>query len=296
MYEAEVPGIGVVSIRDIPDGTQGLKCAGCDARVRKVGDHKRNSGTITVRAYLGLIKGDHCDGCRYRAQDALKNVVATSNAATGEEIFAARGDAFEYRLHVMEERLRIGDAAHKAHTDDPASQALRAEYEQTAQELTPYLRSATAIARLYARLDDDMDPWFRVAVVIRQRDGIFSWTDFCYDESRLNVLVRALNKSPKKRLGHTVACVFTAHSVTTLDSGRVRVSSTKIRFDDKTKASLSLYVAGELANRVRMNKEYVAVGQPFLGGYSEGNDVAVRMMINFRQQVAEVRRDDDQPS
>jgi hypothetical protein len=45
-----------------------------------------------------------------------------------------------------------------------------------------------------------------------------------------------------------------------------------------------------------MNKEYVAVGQPFLGGYSEGNDVAVRMMINFRQQVAEVRRDDDQPS
>jgi hypothetical protein len=194
----------------------------------------------------------------------------------------------------MEEKLRTGDAVHKAHADDPASEALRAEYEQTAQELTPYLRSATAIARLYARLDDDTDRWFRDAVVIRQRDAVFSWTDFCYDESRLNVLVRRLNKSPKKRLGHTVACVFTAHSVTKLDSGRVRVSSTKIRFDDKTKASLSLYVAGELADRMRMNKEYVAVGQPFLGGYNEGNDVAVRMM-NFRQQVGEVRRGDDQP-
>jgi hypothetical protein len=291
MREAVVPGVGVTTIDDIPDGTTALTCSGCGVAVRKVPRHTRNAGTVKVDPYLSLVREEHRDDCKFSAAVALRRVVAQSNAATGTEIFVPSHDGFEYRLHILDERLTAAARRVQDTTVDPEREAVRNEYQRSERSLTPYLRTATAVARLYARLETDAERWFAAHISVRQRDMNVVWTEFCYDETRLNVLARRLRRARGGTLPHSVAVVFRLRRVVERDGGDLRVDSDQVRFDDDTEAVVQLYATTVLKHVLAVGRLYVAVGRVFAGKFTSSKNVAVRMMVPFPQQIAAVDED-----
>jgi hypothetical protein len=276
-----------VLLSDLVSGDTDLTCVDCGVPVRFVPEHPKNNCTIYVGRYVGLIRKEHRDTCRFSAHTVLNRLVADANHATGQEMFVRVQGIIEYRLNILDTKLA---AARRPFALQDASaggnERSRVAYVSSGSILSQYLRCATAVARLYARLEGKAEREFRNAVVIRQHEQILPWSKFCYNPEQYALLGRRLAKGP---IRHSVAVVFRLTSMTPGNNDRVRLESEDVQFDQGIRIKIRLFALPEIAATMKIGEIYVAVGQVFLGDYGARPGIfPIRMMIEYLAQIAKV--------
>ena len=279
--------------RVIPTALQHLRCVDCRRKVRFCPDHLKHAGRTEIHAYFGLTRNSrHADACRYTVAEAITRIVATSREATGDELIVPDNGRFRFRLHVLTEALD-DVATVNARAESSSHVALRrTEYERGARRLEPYLRTATAIAKLYQRISDPTDlGQLRDTITIRHEDDDVPWDDFCYDESRWPALLARLRSC--ERLPHPVALVgtFGNISMTRSSTGAPthRRSTLLLRHGDENLCVQIYGRDGRALKRARANTRVVVVGRPWGGRFNDGgHGKAIRMRIESPSQIAAV--------
>jgi hypothetical protein len=296
----------VVSISALAGRTdlKELECVDCGAHIRHTNGYLKATSKKYVHAYLGLWPGDdHVATCPNTMRAQMNLIVAKSKAATGDEVLADDGGATVFRLHVLTERMEAASAANTAAANaNPGPNGTRTQYDRTSDELENYLNTATAIARLYARLQDAQDAnAFKARLRIQHRNRTLHWNDFFYEPERYAMLVKRL-ADKKRRLTHPIALVVDAQwfgdytpKNGPANSGRV-LNGTLYPPRGPGRVQAQAYAPDPAAlQRARRGMPHIIVGLPFLGPFKTGSDIGLRVMVHFPAQIAVVIETEPRP-
>ncbi|MGI0120348.1 hypothetical protein [Zooshikella sp. RANM57] len=187
-----------------------LRCEHCVANITYVPEYPKKNGSV-ISAYLRLLpKISHSHDCPNDVDNAVRRIVAKSEAVEDiEPIF----DRLSKHEHIF--RMNILVKAHQNMLD--LSQAKiknnqgnqhRTEYIQSEHKIAPYFRSATGIARIRSILDNEEDnrKYLEKIIKIEHDSKIMKWNEFYYDDSRYNELYQLLIN---KKIKHPIALEVT---------------------------------------------------------------------------------------
>lgn len=175
-----------------------LSCAeeDCSARLKFVDTYvKGEEYETTVAAHFSLISSTtspHAENCDYNLEAQVR--VAAREAPN--LLYSLRNGTCEFRLHVLADALQskvasndTGGGARNGRDVSPTS----LEYH-TQGTLSAYLSSASRIAVLAARVEDNQDLSRRIK--LRFRDEAIPWTDFYFDEENLRRCFQYVRQRP----------------------------------------------------------------------------------------------------
>lgn len=198
-----------IPVSDIrPEDREDLICEYCDARIEWVKPHKRNGKNIS--AFLRLKKHvSHDPKCQNIVKTAITALVARSrNIEDGKNIIADDGSNFIFRMHVLTEASEAAGKARRAFDEesDPEKKAVkRICYQKTERRLSDYFNTATGVARIRAKIEENIDKQSLSELVKIDCNGKqISWNDFFYDEERYPILFKNASK-----IDHPVAILIT---------------------------------------------------------------------------------------
>ena len=275
--------------RVTPAGLKDLRCNSCHARVRFCPDHLKNSGKVEVHAYFGLSSGStHVDGCRYTVTRAVQILAAESNAATGHEVFVQDGATHRYRLNLVTVALGEANDLHKtAVSSGESAVAVRYAHRADIARLDPYIQTATAVARLYQRVEEENDrEHLRNAITIVNDQIIVPWREFCYDEDQWRHLYDRLSRG---RITHPVAIVGTFGDVVRSGNALSARRRTEPHQYRGRRIRIAIYALdGRLLKRARSGRKVVVVGQPWANKFDNNNENTICFTVVATSQISSV--------
>ncbi len=189
---------------------------GVTASTRTVNDEQ-----IAVEAFFRLPSNaekagrGHTPVCRYNVERIVKRLVRMSEEIKRFDedaeplLAAARGQAAEFRLHILMETLRApragwGDPAHGAPSG--AARSTGTKYVRSARLLPPYLRMAKAVLSLIARVQER--PELAAQVSVKYGSRTIPWDKYFFDLSDYAALHAHVAPKPEtqgKQASRTVA-------------------------------------------------------------------------------------------
>lgn len=280
MDAARHPYHGVVPVRALVDGdVASLTCTGCKAKIGYVREHRRE--LEYVHAFLRLLPIEsHKDDCENAIQVQVLRIVRDSIEATGHELLEATAERHVFRLHVLTERYFDDLRATEQKGDSPDRVWIR--YQQAANTLDPYIRTASALALLYARTTPEDHVALRDSIAFSMNGKKVAWKHFVYDEPTYGLLVSRLSRGP---MDHPVAVLINVQRI--VQTEKQRIASRFVQCSDGQYAVSAFFDhGGEIMNRMQIEEglPYLVIGKARLNGSF------VNLSIRFPSQISEVAR------
>jgi hypothetical protein len=287
--EAMHPKRGRVLVRDLRKGEAGiddLKCTGCKAKISYVSEHSRANGF--VHAFLRLKpKERHVEDCPNLVRNQIEKIVATSREAVGDEIFGSEDGSRVFRLHVVTQKYFDAVRAARAGKEQTIASA-RVEYlAAPGRNLDPYIRTAAALAILYARIENDDSTELRQSVSIALRGKTIRWSQFVFDESTYEQLVDRLMRDA---VTYPVAVVINAQTVER-ELGKQRFTSRSVNTPaGRISVTAFLEDDGSIMNELAITEgvPYIVVAKPRLT--ERHGRFFVALQVFFAGQIAQILR------
>lgn len=287
--EAVHPVRGRVLVGDLRKGERGindLRCPGCRVAISYVSEHPR--AKAFVHAFLRLKRGEsHSTDCPYLVRNQIEKIVATSREAIGDEVFGASGGSYVFRLHVVTQKYFEAVNAARA-SKQPASAAARVEYKASpALTMDPYIRTAAALATLYARIESADRTEFRRSVLIDVRGKTIRWSQFVFDDSTYEQLADLLKRDA---INHPVAVIINPQTVERAP-GKQRFTSRSVSTSaGRVSVTAFLEDDGSIMNDLDIAEgvPYIVVAKPRLT--EKHGRLFVGLQVFFPGQIAQILR------
>jgi len=264
-------GGSVVSIEEISENIDGLKCPSCHAKIDYVsGYYTRNDDKKLrrfVNPYLRLEKGQkHSSNCQFTASGQIKIIVNSSTDVEKENNPLVERDTgdFIFRLNIPSKHM--SKMKRKGEKYNAKKFKERKARIWSGKSIAPYCKSATGLARLWELLEDsDERTYLEDRIEFRLNDQSISWRDLYYPFPRLGKLSTLL---ANKSLKHPVAVLICIKNVIT-EKGRNWVQCTPYhdkRYQERTYIGPSINGSQTLLKQFKPGQHYIVFGEWYYTG------------------------------